>query len=64
MVPAQRRALVTLGQLAGLGPGDGADGAARSAELEAEGRRAALGRVLFHLLAATALVLMIWQPGR
>jgi hypothetical protein len=64
VVPAQRRALVALGRLAGLGRGDGADRAARAAQLEAEGRRAALGRVVFHLLAAAALVMMIWQPGR
>ena len=64
VVPAQRRALVTLGELAGRVRFDVDDGAARANELETAGRQAALGRVLFHLLAATALVLMIWQPGR
>jgi hypothetical protein len=67
VVPARRRALVLLGELAGArvaSAGPTPIVTAQSAQLRGDQQRIAFGQAVFNLATVVALVLMVWQPGR
>ena len=63
VIPARRRSLMLLGELAGLRAG-GDERPPQLRQLAGLGRRVSRGNAVVHLIALAALVVMVWKPGR